>query len=391
MNNRIMQKSYDIIIPDTDIIESCIQDITNNQMLSFKNGSPNSNKTKIILPVATQRYYWKDGIFHSFDITNNAGIACYTCELLCRPDTERVLSHKIRSQWTKIILNQILDAAVEYEGYSLWCWEARPVRHDYKYPPDWDDICKAIDAIRSYERYFMKKVSITLPNRNQILSLLQQTIYSTNKVGEDIKLNCKNTTALFMFIANPKDKQNNTEDIMVTAVTVRSILVNFSSLVDSDLEILHSLTKRLVEVAEIGLEKRIPFSFLSRCYFSWGLYLLMLLDIGKHFQDKLEIIEMLGLKYIRNKLFTETLPSNLYPYLIQDELNYAKLVSMRIGRIACRYYNKEFVKCPNICEVMEHQIMYQHRRLGHFYGSPVWSSILTAYIYSLEKELPRYD
>lgn len=361
-------------------------DHTNDRFIEFSNANFDRIYDEISHPIVTQRYVLKDGKLTTIGTTTNIGIACYVLEILCKSKFKNVFSKKIQDKWIQILLNQILNASIRFKRCLFWRWELKPLRTDYNYPPDWDDTCKAIDAINSYEKYYKKILALKMPNERLIYHLFKKSIYKDNNAGQEKKIYCKNDISLYMFVSDLKQKQNNTEDILVTAVTIRSILENFRSLDKNFLELLKKLFERVVEVAEIGIEKKIPFNSLSKCYFSWGLFILILLDIGKYFHGKSIIIENIAFKYVHNKLFTKTLPTCIFGNLIVNEINYAKLVAIQLGLNPKIYLKGEYIENSGLSNFYKPQIIYQHRRLGHYYGSPVWTFLLDLYVSKMQYE-----
>lgn len=332
--------------------------------------------------VVTQRYILVGEELQQAGSTSNVGIAAYACEALC---SMKSVFEGVES-WARALVEQILEEAVNYNGMLLWRWEARPSRDDYYYPPDWDDTCKAIDAIRAYEQQFNKKVEANIPSTEQIGRLLERSFFYSKVVGQDVHHLCRNDLALFIFIADEEEKPTNTEDIVITAAILRTLQKHYQELVKQRQDVIRGLITRLIEVAQWGLENGIPLAFISRCYFSWGHYLMLLRDIVDGFPDLEYSIHSLVETYLGTVQIEKLLPGNLLPYLIDDEKRYAQLLALRVGpeigwlskqlqvRIAREYFLPHF------------NIVYQHRRLGHFYGSPIWSLILEWLIHKGELE-----
>lgn len=338
----------------------------------------------ISYPVITKRYKLINNTLNLRATSSNSGLACYACELICSDQFSKCVSKKLQRKWAQINLKKILNESVTFQGSKFWRWEARPKRSDYLYPPDWDDICKAFDAINSYENYFNTKVKILKPRLHLIKNMLKKSIFTSNIAGEDIKINCQNKYAMYIFIASLDEKPNNAEDVFITAVTIRSILKNYSKLDNEFINLLATLMERLVEVAKIGMKKNISFCYLSRCYFSWGLFLLMLLDIGNYFPDYLEIIREIASYYIDENLFSETFPPDIANYLVLDEINYIRILSMRLKKKNKHGY-RDFYGGEKLQNQKNLQLMYRHRRLNDYYGSPEWSFILDLYTTCLEE------
>jgi len=304
-------------------------------------------------------------------ITSNVGIASYVCEALCS-NLREAISPELVYEISTALIQKINQNAINYQDYVLWRWEANPARPDYYYPPDWDDTCKAIDAIRAYENRFDLKWDIPLPKSNQVKQMLESSTFKSSTVGEDIKIEATNDLCLYMFLANKQQKTNNTEDIHVTAVTVRTIYLHYSDLTVEMEGVLSQLVARLIESATLGLKNNIPFCSLSRCYFSWGYYLLLLMDISNCYSSVRDIVEALAEEYLNRELYREIEPYNLRGNLIYSEYKNAALLATQLesknrGQIISEI--ETFSEKP-------FQIVYQHRRLNHFYGSPAWSRLL---------------
>lgn len=323
-------------------------------------------------PVVTQRYTVRRGKAVAAGLSSNAGIASYVCELLCF-QARHVRAPSWAQRWAERLVTQILDEAVELDGALWWRWEKNPSRSDYFYPPDWDDTCKAIDAIRAYETTFGETLSIPLPSVHQILKAMRQTVMQKETLGEEHRCSCVNGVALRMFITDNGAKPNNAEDLMVTAVTVRSILRNFPDRPEELDELLAALIKRLLEVARFAIRDGMPFGFLSRCYFSWGLFLLCLTDTAHLTGEARDSMNAIVSDYFAKQMYSRGLPASLAKYLIADELSYARLLRARTGVSATIV---PFSEPANPGQV---RFLYQHRRLGHFFGSSVWSRLLDAW------------
>jgi len=341
-------------------------------------------QASFLKPIVTSRYKVSRGQLIAISATNNTGIESYALEILCKPEMKNVFLRSFLRKWNRVLFRDIIKKSVPYQGRLFWRWEFSPKRADYFYPPDWDDTFKAIDAISSYREFLKKEISLKLPPCGLLYNLIKSTVYYDRTAGQDIKVRCKNGTSLYMFISDIKNKQNNTEDIMVTAVAIRSILNNYRQISADFLSLLISLYEKIVEVAEIGINDSIPFEKLSRCYFSWGLFLMTLLDIEKYIKSKSHRIKSIALRYLRDMRINSLPISRLYKNLIVDEINYAKLIALTISQDPNEHILCWIHKNPILEQSVFPPVLYQHRRLEHYYGNPLWSFLLS--IYAMEKE-----
>ena len=173
----------------------------------------------------TKRFKLINQTLTPYGITSNAGIPSHICELICSyppllKDFYSVLPH---------IYQHIIEEKVFISGINCWRWESKPSRNDYYYPPDWDDTCKAIDAIYAYNNAYgiNDGGSCNIIDRDALSKLLLSSVFYSNKAGQDKTISCKNTKALYIFIADINEKPNNTEDVFVTAVTLKTFLKNW--------------------------------------------------------------------------------------------------------------------------------------------------------------------
>jgi CRISPR/Cas system CSM-associated protein Csm2 small subunit len=312
--------------------------------------------------------------------THNTGIECYILEIICSTEIRKQANETFIIKWANILSEDIIRKAISFRNRLFWRWEKNPARSDYCYPLDWDDTFKAIDAIKAYARCFGKNRLFRLPNIKLIQELIEKTIYHSNSSGQEIKLKCKNDSSLYMFITDIENKKNNTEDIVVTSVVIRSLLINYKNRSGTMDDIIIRLLKKIIEIMEIGIKDKIPLMYLSRCYFSWGLLLMLLNDIKKYVPTIEERVSDNSKKYIEQKLYIKALPKEFYDNLIIDELNYAKIIALRLGMYKKEIYNMD--RDYRIKKSDNPQIMYRHRSLGHFYGSKKWSNILDQYVKS---------
>jgi len=321
--------------------------------------------------VTTRRYSVTRGRLHEAGETTNAGIACYVCEYACKHRALLDLDTRVLGS----LAGQIIDQAVYLHGTTLWRWEATPSRADYSYPPDWDDTCKAIDAISAYEEVSGACANARVPSRDQLWCLLEQSLFERAHVGEDAKLPCDNNLALYMFMADPSVKKNNTEDIFVTAVTVRTFVATLGGAQSTEIPVIDQLLLRLIEAGRKGLANRLPFSALSRCYLSWGLFLLTLTDVAGHLPRHRASVRDLIAQYLGTHLFADMCGDPLWPYLVCDEVCYARLLSNGLDGLEREKLDEteELIGAKGLPRL---GILYRHRRLGDIYGAAEWSGIL---------------
>ncbi|MBN1916926.1 MAG: hypothetical protein JW889_03370 [Verrucomicrobia bacterium] len=294
------------------------------------------------------------------------------CEALCRGWIIRD-PIQVPSAALDALIDSILGQMLLHDSVAVWRWEKRPSRPDYLYPPDWDDTCKAIDAIRAYEVLTGQSLDVPLPTSKWLAQELKASFHVSPVAGQDSTRPCRNQLALFMFLAGRDEKPNNTEDIMVTAVTLRTVL-RFYRDVAMELEgELLSLGERLLEVACWGLLDGIRFSEVSRCYYSWGHFLLILHEIGELLPFlRPRITEQCSI-YLRGRLYSSLLDDNIRSHLAQDEACYAaflaRLVAPEIEPVLVSHARR-------LGQAESPQVMYRHRRLGHMYGAPAWTYLL---------------
>jgi len=265
----------------------------------------------------THRYTLVNGHLQRAGSTTNTGIASYICEVLCGQELPHVNS-QLAEKWAGALVDRIACEAVQSEGAVLWCWEKMPSREDYKYPPDWDDVCKSIDAIRAYQDKHGRSTDVTLPSCAYVERSLQSLVFESEYVGEEVKYRCRNRRALLMFMVGRDQKGNNTEDVMVTAVVVRCILKNYHEIADRNEDLVRELNARLVEVASWGLTDNVSFSYVSRCYFSWAHFLLVLNDIADLSPIIGSDIRSVSEQYIKGGSYEALLQPNVRKHLLRD-------------------------------------------------------------------------
>ena len=315
-------------------------------------------------PVETVRYMSDNGSEFEGGETENAGIACYVCEYLC--GKHRFLTFNERRRWVGVLVNQITSQAVSYDGIWLWRWERNPLRHDYLYPPDWDDTCKAIDALTACKRIYNIDCDNMLPTARALGDLLSNSIERSPVAGEEVRIPVTNTLILPIFMASRAVKANNTDDPHVTAVSLLCILSHYPELLVTHGHIVEELYDRLVEIASIGLRSRLRLSSLSRCYLSWSHYLWLIMCVSVILRRHTSEVIGLSRDYLLAEGWngSETVACEVEEY-------YGKMLS-RACHIDCRGLRRRYETSRGI--------MYQHRRLGHYYGSPALASLLHAMI-----------
>jgi hypothetical protein len=326
----------------------------------------------------TDRFVIDDNKIIKIGTTSNSGIECYILELLCTPEMQTVYKNQILLKNDKNIFDDIINKSILYKRRLFWRWERIPMRNDYLYPIDWDDTCKAIDALTSYQSINKRILPVKLPNRKLVYELLKKSIYRNAYAGEDFKIKCKNEDSLYMFISNIKEKKNNTEDIMVTAVTIRTILKYYKKKNDELQNLVYKLYNKIIEVAEKAIDDNVPYMYISRCYLSWGLFIKTIIDIENELKIYNERVNKIIIKYLKKEWYESILPAIIYKYLIDDERYYATIIAMKNKIDPSKYISD--VSTRKINKIENPQLMYRHRRLGHFYGSQNWSLILGEYV-----------
>ena len=338
-----------------------------------------TNKYAFFGSVKTSKYSISEGKLRHVGFTSNTGIAMYICEYLIKIK-DNILPEYIRHYYAKILYEKIINNSVKVAGINLWCWEKTPTRSDYSYPPDWDDICKGIDAVSCYHKTIAQDNSVKLPSIYDLEEMIKPCLYHSKEIGEDYKQECKNTLALMMFVGGKKIKGNNIEDIMVTAVVIKSILNNYLCLTDFMGDTIRQLFRRLVEAAEIGVPKKIPFCLLSRCYLSWGMYLILLLEISN-------MINYLSIE-IRDMIYMFLIDYNwdkMLPDMIKEQVKISEkmLIKLLEHRSGMELHDSSLSSnLPNDCASKSLGILYRHRRLNHYFGSSGWSIAQKLYIKS---------
>jgi len=335
--------------------------LNKNHSLCFNNNSFSS---------VTERFVIERNTLIAKGKTSNAGIACYICEFICK----NYESLKSFSTIPNSCLEHIIREKVDINGQTYWRWEAEPIRDDYYYPIDWDDTCKAIDAIVAYTKILPLDVPISLPKTDNLLDLLYTSIFNSKEAGEDVKIKCKNDLAMYMFIADLHQKPNNAEDIFVTAVTLRTFIVTLHLRNQELLSLTDQLLSRVFEIAEWGLENRIPFSFISRCYLSWGFLLHLLQEISFELSNYFNSCEKLIALYFKKEIFRLLHENKLKPFLIYDELSHAIIISKRNN--SSTPIRNDLLKEIHLSNEFQTSFLYRHRRLDHYYGSQYLSKLI---------------
>ena len=161
-------------------------------------------------------------------------------------------------------------------------------------------------------------------------------------------------------------KPNNIEDPMVSVNCLRMFARHALHDIYVDHMLFQLLVKRLLETAELGLAERLPFSNFSKCYFSWGHYLLRLYEL-----IYAAFPQMLGkFDRILDQYFAQVKESSF----LEDslELEYATL----LANVSNRCYFSILSTAKVHPWQKFHGILYQHQRLRHYYGSPWWTRLV---------------
>ena len=81
------------------------------------------------------------------------------------------------------------------------------------------------------------------------------------------------------------------------------------------------------------------------------------------------------------------LPPKVANNLIFDELNFRYILLSKFSKYSDEIikYDKDTVDNPY--EFPRTPILYQHRRLKHFYGSRIWSLVIHFYVTDLQNNL----
>ncbi len=290
--------------------------------------------------------------------TRNAGLFSYVLENICNSEKKSFGNTSL----IQSIYSAILDEAVLDENKKAWWrWEKKPSRRDYLYPFDWDDQFKVMDAIVAYRKHFKSVKNINLPAPADIEVKILKSLYESCSVGEDVRFNTVNQTALYMFDESDGPKIGNKEDIFVTAVVVESAIRHgFIQQCEKFASHFDSLYDRLVEIAFKGLSKNLPFHVLSRCYVSWAHYLYLLMKISDLMGCDIDSDSLVQIYSVYKKNVS---PTSLEKANEKHDKYFRHLIGMSEIEMRGRF------DCPLT-------IVYRHRRLSHYYGSFLWDCVL---------------
>ncbi len=299
------------------------------------------------------------GLFRQSGGTSNTGLFAYALEAICRSEQLWETFGPLSAE--KLYLRILSEAISEKESSQWWRWEKNPSRADYLYPFDWDDQFKAMDGLQAYASLKAERASeLRFPSAAVLTHRISKSLYSSSELGEDVKLNTSNKTALFMFDESKGAKLGNKEDIFVTAVVLESAAryglydnLGFNA-------VALDLYKRLLFAAEEGLMRRLPFHTLSRCYLSWAhfIYLLDRISLNLGVESKLYDFTYLYAQHV-----TTSAPTVIELANERHDAYFRKALGMQA-----------FHRSSDSC--LDDTIVYRHRRLGDYYSSPVWDDIL---------------
>lgn len=301
-------------------------------------------------------------------VTDNIGIHCFVLET--------ILEHGLADPNGSHVydaISHILASAVREGGHTYWRWEKKPSCHDYLYPPDWDDIAKALDCLHLYS----ESASGRAGGDAQICGILndaywpqiRSSVYESPEAGLTRAVQMRHRSALFMFLGR-QAKPNNTEDPMVSVNCLRMLARHRWREVASDgVDLYVALVLRLLEIAQEGIRRGLPFSAFSKCYFSWAHYLLRLHELVAAGVPTLELrARALAAKYLHQLHCGKIAPED------PMEGIYGRLLAARADCAVPRDGPPRQVPCWPA----ERGILYQHRRLAHFYGSSWWYRTMDA-------------
>lgn len=342
------------------------------------NCSSNSLKAKTI------RYRKLGSQYEFLGYSSNLGLECYLGESLASLEyiDTWALPELIASQ------NRVLNECRPYKGFAFWGWERKPSIKGVYFPVDWDDTSKALDFLLSLKdrRGFAlsEDGAHPLPNAEFWEKELRRSLFDRRDIGNEIILPCKFKTALSVFLASPFRELPIREDPMVTVVTIRTTAKWFPSVVTQMFGSMIELLRRAACVLNYTLEYGIPFSKLSRYYFSIGHYAFRLLEATKILGvDLMEI----GINHELLLQKTQGACNLAFTHIHKQNLNSPShedikwwLLTGFLLELINRHDNDlaNFFKYSDSGTVM----IYRHRRLGHFYTADKWLERLQLWEYN---------
>lgn len=328
------------------------------------------------LIATTRRFTSEESRWIEWKASVNRGLESYLTEAYCRcgPRSELQLERIDCS------LTRVMGQAVAIDQGLVWSWERTPTVPGVAFPADWDDTSKAVDAVHSAARVSADRFGRI---REQVLPpgswerRFLESIYESRELGVDIRVAAPSEPALSVFFGPGSEKLSKRDDPMVTVVAVRTTALYLSSVLSNLRGTLADLTLRPARVLRACLDGLGLFSAYSRYYYSLG-------HFAFRFQEMCEALGIMPWEVgVERRLFearVEQASSRLARSLGTQEDGWWQIVGSRLG----------------MCELMDHQlpaqlndseelsprpsveIVFRHRRLGHYYGTRSWSSRLLA-------------
>jgi hypothetical protein len=285
------------------------------------------------------------------------GLECYLGEARCSTE------EWAQSAEADDSLRRLRDEAFKLDGALVWGWERRPSLPQVVFPPDWDDTCKAIDYINAASDAGSRlalRLKDELPSSHWMhRALLDSAFQSPSGVG------------LSVFFSDGKVQLAPREDLMVTAVVLRTLGRWYGDVRAVERNAIFQHATRCVRLLQRCLGGA-SFARLSRYYFSAGHYALRLVqalracELTSLLPSELQQPSRLALVIAAQRNQRE----RDWWLLVRGELHGS---AGELAGLSAAY--SHLTKAPR---PRRPDIIFRHRRLGHYYGASDWTRRLQA-------------
>ncbi len=309
--------------------------------------------------------------------SSNLGLECYLAEAFCQLEgLQQNDIEELRSS-----ADRVAEEAVIYDGCSAWKWEKTPSISGVDFPPDWDDTSKAVDLVRAIQTLgLVLDLRGPIPDDSWWERHLKSSIFERAFLGVDTRLKSESTFALSVFLGDSRNLPKR-EDPMVTVATVRTTALWYPKVATRNRHLLLALLRRAGEVLNFSLNG-VPFSDLSRYYFSAGHFAYRLAEAACLLYVDLEEIG------VNPRSLKERVESHKEDSCLKVGNKYsqeAKWWGILEGFLGlCEYPPISTVERGSLEGTVEPEnespdIVFRHRRLRHYYGSPGWTRRLQGF------------
>jgi len=304
--------------------------------------------------------------YNFLGISPNCGLESYLCEALLR--TGRY-NHSIKTE-IENSLERLLNEAQIYRDHHFWGWEKKPSIESVYLPLDWDDTSKAIDFILLAQKLDPSvNKNIIIPNSLLWQKEIENSLFESATIGEDIVIDCSHKLALSVFFGSLSPYWPLRDDPMVTVTTIRTTALWYPEVVKNLYDQIIVLLNRQIFVLNCILETSTPFSKLSRYYFSAGHFTYRLIETLNCLKfTPLELIHPNLINKV-NKANNDLYENIKYNKRIDSEIIWWYLIGINLDIIENK--NIDFKKVIQTNGIKD-EIVFRHRRFNHYYYAENW-------------------